>query len=160
MEDKMEPELRKLAMILFTVVMSIAAISYAVYMITALEGTDFQTPDEKTYRLAFFVVIIVVLAFLGLARDKINDNLLAVLGTIAGYVLGGVTGLPQDFPNREAGHGITREEAAPMNEAQLRIMDRPADQLVTREELLELTQILEAVGGVRREADNDPRERE
>ncbi len=89
------------ALILFTLVMVIAATSYATYMITALKkGKKVTTPDERTFRLAFFVVIIVVIAFLALGLGKIDENLLAVLGTIAGYVLGGVT-QPRQPPNRE-----------------------------------------------------------
>ena len=94
-EAKRESERRKVALISFTVVMSIAAISYAAYMITALAlGTDVPTPDAKTFRLAFFVVIMVVIAFLGLTLKKPSDSVLAILGTVAGYVLGGVAQSP------------------------------------------------------------------
>ncbi len=97
----MELEMRELSMYLFTFVMSIAAISYAAYMITALiKDHHVDTPDERTFRLAFFVVIIVVIAFLALGLGAVDQNLLAVLGTIAGYVLGGVT-QPRQPPNRK-----------------------------------------------------------
>ena len=97
-------EIQKLAMILFTVVMSIAAISYAVYMITALiTKRRVRTPDERTFRLAFFVIIMVVIAFLGLGLGgEIEANLLAILGTIAGYVLGGIT------PSRQTSDWLRR----------------------------------------------------
>jgi len=80
------------ALISLTVVLLAGVISYAMLMYRTLpEGKGVRTPDEKTYRLAFLVFIIVIMAYLGLGLGgDINENIFAVLGTSAGYVLGGV----------------------------------------------------------------------
>ena len=88
-------EMQHLAMILLTIVISISIITYAVYMFLALyrqKEVKKITPSPRTYRLAFFIVILVVIAYLALGLGKdLSAELLGVLGTIAGYVLGGVT---------------------------------------------------------------------
>lgn len=67
------------ALILFTVVLIIGVICYALYMIKGLApGQGIKTPDEKTYRLAFLVFIVVVISYLGLGLGSdINENLIA-----------------------------------------------------------------------------------
>jgi len=80
-----------LSLILFAVVILVGVILYAIYMISALlKGKDVKTPDNRTFRLAFCVVIIVAITFLGLGCCEIDKTIMAVFGTIAGYVLGGV----------------------------------------------------------------------
>ena len=85
-------KINKLALELFTVVIVMGIISYAVYMIIAkIKKLKVDTPDDRTYRLAFCVVIVVAISFLSFGcNGGIDKNVLAIFGTIAGYVLGGV----------------------------------------------------------------------
>ena len=61
-------------------------------MISAvLKNGTIETPDEQTFRFGFLAVIIVALAFLSFGLQKeLNEGVLALIGTLAGYVLGGV----------------------------------------------------------------------
>lgn len=64
---------------------------YATYMIaTVVKNYRVITPDNRTYRLAFCLLIIVAISFLSFACDKIDEKITTLFGTIAGYVLGGV----------------------------------------------------------------------
>lgn len=70
--------------------------AYAIYMIIAIRQmkkgfkATIQTPDEKTFRFGFLVVIIITLAFLAFGlRENLSEGVLALIGTLAGYVLGG-----------------------------------------------------------------------
>lgn len=86
-------DIQIVALILLTVVLLAGLIAYGMVMYRVIpRGKDFKTPDEKTYRLAFLVFIVVILAYLALGLGQgINENVFAILGTIAGYVLGGVS---------------------------------------------------------------------
>jgi hypothetical protein len=85
-------DMQFVALISLTVVLIAGVIAYTKVMYKALPaGKGVRTPDDKTYRLAFLVFIVVIVAYLGLGLGKqIPDNIIAILGTIAGYVLGGV----------------------------------------------------------------------
>ncbi len=77
------------AMIFYFVGMCIGIICYYKYMIKVTDPGQFKTPDDKTYRLAYLIFLISVIVFLSLGLGKqMNNNIIAVLGTIAGYVLG------------------------------------------------------------------------
>ncbi len=88
-----------LSLTLFTAVILVGVTLYAIYMISALlKDKKVKTPDNRTFRLAFCVVIIVAITFLGLACSAIDENIMTVFGTIAGYVLGGVKWTEEESP--------------------------------------------------------------
>lgn len=87
-------DLQYWAMGAFTFVLVLAIVMYGVYMCIAIAKGRIEriTPDEKTFRLAFFASIMVVITYLAFGLgERLCGPLLSVLGTIAGYVLGGVT---------------------------------------------------------------------
>ncbi len=85
--------LQHLAIICLTIFLLFAGSLYTFFMVKALNKGVIKiiTPNEKTYRLSFLVLIITATSYiaLGLGND-INEGVLALLGSIAGYLLGGV----------------------------------------------------------------------
>lgn len=81
------------AIIGLTIVLTTAGILYFTYLIKALNKDLIKsiTPVDKTYRLAFFLVIIIAIAYLALGLGEgLSEGVITLLGTVAGYLLGGV----------------------------------------------------------------------
>ena len=95
-----------IAMLCFTLVFVVAAVFYGTYMIRAVTAlkeagqksenditeaiTDALTPNDKTFQFAFLIIIMVVLVYLALGlRGNLQGGILTLIGTLAGYVLGG-----------------------------------------------------------------------
>ena len=84
----------RLCLVLYAMIMVVSVFIYGAYMIFAMKKGKITTvtPHERTFRLAFFVVLVFTIAFLSLGFEgTMKAELLGILGTIAGYVLGGVT---------------------------------------------------------------------
>ena len=86
------------AMLCFTCVFIFTAFFYSIYMIYSVKALkekglldkDVIKSEYKTYQFAFLAIIIIVLMYLSFGlKENIPDGILALIGTLAGYVLGG-----------------------------------------------------------------------
>ena len=100
----------QLAMICLTAALIVGIILYVIYLISALKKgvVTYLTPSDRTFRLYFLLAIILVVAYLALAFGKdLHEGVLALLGTVAGYMLGEVFRTPEKVngPSNEGVRG-------------------------------------------------------
>lgn len=108
MEFIWRADLVRLCLVLYAVVLLFSVFFYGLYMIYAMKKDRISnvTPDEKTFRLAFFVILVFTISFLSLGfNGDMKSELLGILGTIAGYVLGGISPVRGSSQPDPAGNG-------------------------------------------------------
>ncbi|MFP5211881.1 MAG: hypothetical protein ACLGPL_00740 [Acidobacteriota bacterium] len=84
----------KLSLICLTTLLSIAILAYTFYISYVIRNTTnvnigHMTPSKNTFKIGFLAIIIIALAYLTFAfGEKLNSGVLALIGTLSGYVLG------------------------------------------------------------------------